>query len=232
MQCASNPRLHPFFRSLVWWERHKIRKAGGLLGEPREASLLPDTELLIDGYQGSANSFFLRAFRYVQPRPVPLAHHLHAATAVRLATRLGIPAVVTIRDPAESARSVVKRWPYVSVIQALRHHARYYEALEPEVGTFVLSPFTATTRRPDLVIEAINARFGTAFASRRLTPAELAAVRPEPTFAKRVEEERTLEEKQEEWERPEVQRWLKAAELVYDRMLAHAPPELLALSEE
>src|SRR5262245_45373054 len=41
-----------------------------------------DTELVIDGYMRSANTFAVYAFQMAQRRPVRLAHHLHAPAQV------------------------------------------------------------------------------------------------------------------------------------------------------
>lgn len=236
MQCASSPRLEALYPTVTWRGRYKILRADGKghRHETRESLVLPDTELVVDGFQGSANTYFVRAFRYAQEQagrpPVQIAHHLHAATAVRKAARLGLPTLVAMREPVKAALSLVSRWPYVSLAQALRHHALYYGSLQPHAQALVISPFAATTRRPDLVIEAINERFGTDFAPFPLTEAHLKAVRPQiMTPEKKASKARRAaikKEKQAEWERSEAQRWLHTAEEAYRRLLDHAPPAL------
>lgn len=232
MRIATNPNSGLLYRPVIWWGQHKIRRANDG-HQPRERLVLPDTELVIDGFQGSANTYFTRAFQYAQDRPVRLAHHLHAAVAVLKGVELGRPVLVTLREPAGAALSLVSRWPYVTVAQALRQYTRYYEAVEPALGAYVLSPFAATVGRPDLVIEAVNARFGTAFTPFPMTEADIEAVRPMTPKRKANLAERALvkERKRPELDRPEAQRWLGRARAVYDRLLPHAPPALAALED-
>ena len=231
MRVASAPRLRPLYGLVVQWGRHKVRQAGDVA--PREAEVLADTELVIDGYQGSANSFLTRAFKHAQDRPVRLAHHLHAPAAVVRAVELGVPTVVTIREPRGAVLSLVSRWPYVSVAQALRGYARYYEAVEPVVGDVVLSPFPTTTRHPGRTIQAVNDRFGTRFGVFEPVEANLRAVR-EPSAQKEAAaaaRDRVKAARAVDLHAPEARRLLDEAQAVHTRLVRQAvpPPPTLVL---
>jgi len=63
------------------------------------------TELVIEGFARSGNTFAVAAFSLAQPRPVRLAHHLHAPAQVLLAARMGIPCIVLVRDPVDAVAS-------------------------------------------------------------------------------------------------------------------------------
>jgi hypothetical protein len=226
MRAASDPRLRMLYGPVVRWGQRKIRQAGHI--EPREAEVLLDTELVIDGFQGSANSYLTRAFKHAQPEPVRLAHHLHAALGVLKGVEQGVPALVTLREPEGATLSLVSRWSYVSLAQALRAYARYYEAIEPVADAVVISPFAVTTRRPDLAIEAVNARFGTNFAVFEPTEANVQAVRA-MTAQKRQRDEGRNEmkaRKATELSQPETQRRLARAQAVYERLMARVPSEM------
>src|SRR5262245_65181203 len=47
----------------------------------------PETELVIEGFPRCGNSFAVAAFSLAQPRPVRIAHHLHAPAQVIAGTR-------------------------------------------------------------------------------------------------------------------------------------------------
>ena len=223
MRVASDPRLRALYWPVVRWGQRKIRQAGHI--EPREAEVLPDTELVIDGFQGSANSYLTRAFKHAQPQPVQLAHHLHAAVGVLKAVEMEIPALVTLREPKGAALSLVSRWPYVSMAQALRSYVRYYEAIDPVVDRVVVSPFVITTRHPNLAIEGVNERFGTAFTVFDPTPENVQAVRGLTATKKEKDEARRVlkTRKEAELAQPDAQYWLGRAQAVYERLRAHAP---------
>ena len=52
----------------------------------------PDTELVIEGFPRTANTFAVFAFQTAQARPVRVAHHLHAPIQVTVAARRPPPA--------------------------------------------------------------------------------------------------------------------------------------------
>ncbi len=122
-----------------------------------------DTDMLIEGYPRSGNSFAVAAFRLAQPRPVRVAHHVHAPAHVVAATRAGIPALVVIRRPHEAVTEFVATKPSISVGQALRGYVRFYAPLLRVQGGFVVGEYREVTSDFGAVIERINRRFGTSF---------------------------------------------------------------------
>ena len=87
----------------------------------RHGTLLQDdTEILIEGYPRSGNSFAVAALARAQARPVRIAHHAHVPGHVIAAARAGVPALVVIREPAEAVVEFVLVKPVVTVAQALR----------------------------------------------------------------------------------------------------------------
>ncbi len=133
------------------WRRH---------GEP----VGPGTDVVIEGYPRSANSFAVAAFRQAQPGPVRIAHHVHAPANAIAGVRLGLPTLVLVREPAEAVIDWVLAKPALTTAQALRGWVRFYRPLLSHRGWFVvatsaevLSDFARVTRR-------LNGRFGTSFA--------------------------------------------------------------------
>ncbi|MEM8488560.1 MAG: hypothetical protein AAF564_23635 [Bacteroidota bacterium] len=156
---AREPMLAVLHKPVIWWTKHKNK---GII-DVRECAVDDTTVFVIDGFQGSGNSFATVAFKRSQPTPVRLAHHLHSPAQIIKAAQQKIPTLITIREPKGAAISLVSRWPYVSLTQAVRGYIHFYEKIEPYAASMVVSPFHLTTRQLDLVIRAVNKRYDTNF---------------------------------------------------------------------
>jgi hypothetical protein len=128
-----------------------------------------DTDVLIEGYPRSANSFAVAAFGLAQPGPVRIAHHTHAPAHVIAAVRRGIPALVLIREPEDAVLEFVIVKPHLNIGQALRGYLRFYEPLLAHRRGFVIGAFPEVTADFGAVIRRLNQRFGTRFAEFRHT---------------------------------------------------------------
>jgi hypothetical protein len=128
------------------------------------------TEIVIEGYPRSGNTFAVVAFRQAQGREIEIAHHLHAAAQIKRAARLGVPVIVLIREPSEAILSVAVRDPYVSMRWALRSYIRFYSTIVPYLEKTVVAPFATVTSDLASIIRMVNMRYGTAF--KELEPTE------------------------------------------------------------
>lgn len=123
-----------------------------------------NSEIVIEGFPRSANSFAEAAFRLAQKRPVRIGHHCHAAAQVMAASRWGIPCLVIIREPAEACRSLMMHHADVfSAVDLLREYATFHLGIEPFRKSFVLARFSSVTENYLEVMRAVNSRFGTDF---------------------------------------------------------------------
>jgi hypothetical protein len=137
------------------------------------------TELCIEGFLRAGNTFTVIAFQHVQPEPVSVAHHVHAAGAVIAAVGMRTPTIVLIRPPEQSVLSYVVRWPELTIGQALRGYARFYRPLLPYRDGFVVGRFEEVTSDLGRVIRRVNDRFGTNFVLFEPTEANLRSVHEE-----------------------------------------------------
>lgn len=123
-----------------------------------------ETELVIDGYTRSASTFAVYALQLAQDRPVRIAHHLHAPAQLIAAARMGVPALVLIREPEGTILSQLVREPDVALQDALVAYARFYSCLLPYRSSYVVADFDEVTRDFGAVTRRLNERFGTSFA--------------------------------------------------------------------
>ena len=134
-----------------------------LSGRRRKVVVGRNTELVIEGFPRSGNTFAVAAFTVAQGRSVVLGPHLHAPAQVIAAARRGIPAVVLIRRPADAVLSLVIRQPDISVEEALNDYIRFYTAIMPYGHAYVVATFEDITGDFGKVVDGINARFSTEF---------------------------------------------------------------------
>lgn len=123
----------------------------------------PTTQLVIEGFPRSANTFAVWAFRQAQPDEVRLAHHLHYPAQVIRAAQWQIPTLVLIRNPQDAVLSLITRRPLLSVEQALRHYISFYKTAARHREAFVLGHFEEVIADYGAVIERVNEKFGTRF---------------------------------------------------------------------
>jgi hypothetical protein len=123
-----------------------------------------DTEIVIEGFTRSANTFATVAFQMAQPRPTRVARHLHSPAQIREGVRRGLPVLVPARAPRPTVISSAIRAPQLSLKHILWSYARFYEKIAPVRDGFVAARFEDITTDMGAVILRVNQRFGTAFA--------------------------------------------------------------------
>jgi len=129
------------------------------------AAATDETELVIDGFPRSGNTFAVVAFQLAQPNPVRVSHHIHSPGHIRTAVMRGTPVMLTARQPRDAVVSCVIREPYVSLKQALRAYTTFYESLLSVRDRVVVADFDQITTDMGSVIDRINERFDTRFAA-------------------------------------------------------------------
>jgi hypothetical protein len=160
---------HPaMFRFEKWLQIYAGKHPSAFYGLYRLARkdqarvVTPDTQLVIEGFPRSANTFARVAFNMAQSERVRIAHGLHVPAQVIRAATWRIPTLVLIRKPREAVLSFAIRDP-ISVDQALRYYLSFYETVEEYRAAYVLGLFEEVTEDFGVVIRRINDRFGTAF---------------------------------------------------------------------
>ncbi len=121
------------------------------------------TEIVIEGYPRSGNTFAVAAFLFAQERKLHIARHLHAPAQIIAAIRRNVPAIVLIRQPLDAVSSIVIRNPQVSLSTALQDYLAFYEPLLPLRQHYVLATFDDVTHRFGDVIQRVNQLYLTSF---------------------------------------------------------------------
>ena len=128
------------------------------------------TEIVIEGFPRSANTFAVNAFRLAQQRPIKIAHHKHSTTQFLIAKKNNIPTLLLIRKPEEAVISFVIREPCIPLYKALNYWISFHSKLVKYKEYFIIADFTEVTTDFDNVIKRINKHFNTQFEIFEHTP--------------------------------------------------------------
>jgi hypothetical protein len=141
---------------------------------PGRAVVGSETEIVIEGFPRTGNTFAVFAFQSAQPQPVRVAHHLHAPAQVSVAAGRGLPVLLLIRPPEDAVVSSAMWWPHVTPADALPAYAHFYERLRPYRDACVVGCFDEVTTDLGAVIGRVNERYGREFARFEHTPENVA----------------------------------------------------------
>ena len=153
-------------------ERPLLTMASARIRRPAQA-LRRDTDLVIEGFPRSANSFVVRAFSMSQA-PLKIAHHTHAPGQVIVACWRRVPTLVLVRRPIEAVARLALLQPRVSLALLLRGWCRFYGPLVPWLDRFVVGRFEDVTTDLGTVMTEMNDRFGTSYDPFEHTPENIA----------------------------------------------------------
>ncbi len=136
-----------------------------LLAPPLRPTLLvgPDTEIVLEGYPRSANTFALVAFGVSQGRRVNIAHHLHLPVQIIEGVRRSLPVLVLIRNPLQAIRSFQVRNPELGRRWPFQQYLSFYRLVERLSDRVVLAEFDEVSRDFGPVIRRLNDKFGVHF---------------------------------------------------------------------
>ena len=122
------------------------------------------SDLVVEGYPRSGNSLAVAALAQAQPRPIRIAHHIHAPGHVILAVRRRVPVLLVIRPPEDAAVELVVTKPHLTVRLALRGYVRFHAPLVRHRTGFVVATFDEVHDDLAAVVRRLNQRFETLFA--------------------------------------------------------------------
>jgi hypothetical protein len=122
-----------------------------------------DTELVVEGFPRSANSFAIAAIRRAEHRPLRIAHHQHVPAQVIAGAKARIPTLVLIREPDAAVLSYVIRHRFLTLGGALRHYIRFYKRVLPYKDAVLVVTFDEVTTDFGAVMRRLNQKFGSSF---------------------------------------------------------------------
>lgn len=122
--------------------------------------IMPNTDLLIEGFPRSANTFFMRIIRAATKSQLRIASHVHRPEQISMAAHYGVPGIVIFRDPLECVASLVVRNSGYEISDNLKLYQSFCrKALDADPNRILLLDFTAVIESPGHFAEAVLAHF-------------------------------------------------------------------------
>lgn len=121
-----------------------------------------NTDITIEGFPRSGNTFAVAAFEFSQKDKKKIARHTHSIAQVVKSTELKIPTMLLIRQPRDAVISLVIR-EKILITTALKSYINYYESLSRYHNAVSIAPFDDITRNFGEIIANVNKKFGTTF---------------------------------------------------------------------
>ena len=166
--------------------RHRVRQPlsctpilydAAVLLRPSKRALVVrrDSALLIEGFPRSANTYSVAAFRVSNGARLHVGRHLHAAAHVGRSVRLGVPAILLIREPGDAVLSYLIRRPRLTLLDGLREYVQFYRSTWNLRDQVIIAPFDRVTADFGSILDAVNRLRGTNFSPYERTPDNEAA---------------------------------------------------------
>lgn len=140
--------------------------------------VVPDTDITIEGYPRSGNSFARSAFQFAEGNQHKIATHVHSYAQVIRSAQLGVPTMVLVRTPKDACLSLVALSYQISdvdiqdeiierakrdLINNLRSYRVFYENVLRVGDDVVIADFNLVTTDYGEIIRRMNKRYGTNF---------------------------------------------------------------------
>ena len=134
------------------------------------------TDIVIDAFPRSGNSFATVAFQTAQTRKVAVAHHFHAAASILYAAQRSIPALTFIRNPDDACVSFALFRRTADLKSVFQEYLAFYELILPVRKKLVVARFETVIRDFGAVVHKLNEVYGTDFTPFLHTPENAASI--------------------------------------------------------
>ena len=122
------------------------------------------TEIVIEGYPRSGNTFAMFALRHaaaLEGREVTISSHVHTPSAVKAAVRARFPTLYVVRPPRDAVISLLIAAPHVRFEAAIDEWTHHHLEILPYRDRYVLATFAEVTTDFGEVTRRVNERFAT-----------------------------------------------------------------------
>lgn len=174
------------------------------------------TDICIDGYPRSANSFSVRMFRQANP-DLNISHHTHSVANLKKALECKIPTIALIRNPEQAIVSSVIAHKNGNIDEEILRYISIYSWVESNLDKLVIADFEKLIMDFNSVIKATNYKYNAGFSI--IKDVENADTQVKKDIEKRYDQ---LGQKKMSHIKPlPTSRRDKRRELLHDRVLQH-----------
>lgn len=134
-----------------------------LIPAKKELLISNKTDIVIEGFPRSANTFAVEAFLHPQNRDIKIAHHIHLPFQIIYACKKNIPTLVVIRNPLDAISSYLVYNQNINIRNAIKYYIKMYEYIYKYKDKFVIAPFEFILKYYDKIINEVNNKYNTNF---------------------------------------------------------------------
>lgn len=134
-------------RKVLWVTRRK------------DLMLSRDTDLCVEGFPRSANTYGVLLIEKFASQPLKIAHHLHIPSQLTYAIKWNIPAILLIREPSQAIPSLILR-EGVSIRTAMEWYNSFHTELMPCKEKLVVWQFDELVNNPLDCLRKLNEDLG------------------------------------------------------------------------
>lgn len=131
--------------------------------EGASRSITDATELVIEGFPRSGNTFAVFAFRHAQADDVSVASHIHHLAPLKIAIDRKLPVLAVVRPPLPCLASYLVAGPHARPQGVLKEYIHHHRGVLTLADELVIATFDQVTTDLSGVIDRLNQRFGTSF---------------------------------------------------------------------
>ena len=113
-----------------------------------------DTDVCVEGFESSSNSFVVNVMRNVT-ESIRIAHHCHTVASVKVALSKGVDTIILFRDPRDAIASTVARFR-PGIMECLFGYIKFYEYVYRVRRKVLLISFEESTERTEEMISRIQ----------------------------------------------------------------------------
>jgi hypothetical protein len=111
------------------------------------------TDLVVDGYPSSANSFLCELLWQVSPN-IDLAHHTHSVANLKMGLKYDIPSVVPVRDPREAIPSRIARFG-TDLNRSVEEYLAFHRFVKCRRDELIVFSFETVTCSPGVALRQV-----------------------------------------------------------------------------
>ncbi len=133
-----------------------------LTPEGTSRAITAETDLVIEGFPRSGNTFAVFALRAANPG-ISIASHIHHFAPIKTARKQRLPLLIAIREPLGCLSSYLVAGSHARPSDVLHEYLSYYSALVSIDDGVVFATFDQIVGSYGTAIGRLNARFDTQF---------------------------------------------------------------------
>jgi hypothetical protein len=188
MSDDSPPHRPPQWARYMWYRF--LRRGKFLLGhdplflpiflrltpEGTSRKITEQTQLVIEGFPRSGNTFTVFAIQDAADYRLRIASHVHHPAQVKQALDRGVPTILVVREPVAALSSYLAYGQHGRPATVLKEYSSYHRELIPYVDQLLVCDFDEIVSDLSAIISRINDRFSMAIPAFDQSPANVERV--------------------------------------------------------